>query len=75
MVLDLCQNFVSVQFLEKKFMEFDQTLHIYNRVMALDLCQNFVSVQFLETKIVNFHKSIKELKPLIGVRISFLHMH
>ena len=29
MVLEWCQNFVSVQYLENKFMEFDQVLHMH----------------------------------------------
>ena len=55
-------------------------LNICTRVMAFDLSQNFVCVQYLELLIltrsmlgllaVKFRKNVRELWPLIDVRIS-----
>ena len=67
MALDLCQNFVSAQYLENKLTEFHHILYMHSyfgllliifctRVMALDLRQNFDSAQHLDNKLVEFHQ-------------------
>ena len=56
MALEWCQDFVSTQYFENKFMEFGQVLHMHWYWQHLGC---------------DFDKFITELWPLIGVRILF----
>ena len=57
MALDLCQNFVSAQYLENKWTDFDHTIH------------NCIDKIYVWIVSCHFCKFVTELLPLIDVRI------